>query len=94
MTTALLRRLPKRHNAMLAMLLAAAFSAHADNHVSADAAYPGTIVLHVDATNTAQQIFSMHETIPAAPGKLTLLFPEWVPGNHGPSAPQIGRAHV
>src|SRR5476649_1898888 len=93
MTAALLRRLPtttfKRRNAALSLLLAAAFGAQADSHVAppADAVYPGTIVLNVDATNTAQQIFSMHETIPAAPGKLTLLFPQWVPGNHGPSAP-------
>ena len=93
MTAALLRRLPtttfKRRNAALSLLLAAAFGAQADSHVAppANAVYPGTIVLNVDATNTAQQIFSMHETIPAAPGKLTLLFPQWVPGNHGPSAP-------
>ncbi|WP_296000380.1 M61 family metallopeptidase [Rugamonas sp.] len=70
----------------MAALLAAAFQAHAATP-PADAAYPGTIVLNVDATNTAQQIFTVHETIPAVPGKLTLLHPQWVPGNHGPSSP-------
>ncbi|MEG0881277.1 MAG: peptidase M61, partial [Janthinobacterium sp.] len=45
------------------------------------------IVLHVDASNVAQQLFSIRASIPAAPGKLTLLYPQWVPGNHGPSGP-------
>lgn len=52
-----------------------------------DEAYPGTIKLHVDATNVAQRIFSVRATIPAGPGPLTLLFPEWLPGNHAPRGP-------
>ena len=57
--------------------------------IGAQAASPGTapIVLHVDASNVAQQLFSIRESIPSAPGKLTLLYPQWVPGNHGPSGP-------
>jgi predicted metalloprotease with PDZ domain len=68
---------------LLATLLACAYPAHADS--ISDQPYPGTIVLKVDATNTAQQIFQVRETIPAQPGKLTLLYPQWVVGNHGPS---------
>lgn len=49
-----------------------------------DIAYPGTIKLHVDATNTAQRIFNIRETVPASPGPLTLLFPQWLPANHAP----------
>ncbi len=49
-----------------------------------DEAYPGTIKLHVDATNTAQRIFSVRQTIPASPGPMTLLFPQWLPANHAP----------
>lgn len=67
--------------AVLAAVLATAFSAQA----ASDSPYPGTIVLNVDATNTAQQIFRVRESIPARPGKLTLLYPQWIPGNHGPS---------
>jgi predicted metalloprotease with PDZ domain len=67
--------------AVLAALLATAFSAHA----ASDQPYPGTIVLKVDASNTAQNIFRIRESIPAKPGKLTLLYPQWIPGNHGPS---------
>ncbi len=50
-------------------------------------AYPGTMVLTVDASNVAQQIFRIHESLPVQAGKLTLLYPQWVPGNHGPSGP-------
>ncbi|MET0370066.1 MAG: peptidase M61 [Sphingobium sp.] len=50
-----------------------------------DMPYPGTIRLEVDATDTVQRIFRVKETIPvAAPGPLTLLLPEWLPGNHAP----------
>ncbi len=69
--------------AALAVLLATAFSAQAE--AISEQPYPGTIVLKVDATNTAQQIFRVRESIPAKPGKLTLLYPQWIPANHGPS---------
>ncbi|QHL91734.1 peptidase M61 [Sphingomonas changnyeongensis] len=50
-----------------------------------DIAYPGTIRLDVDATDTARGIFRVRERIPvAAPGPMTLLFPKWLQGNHAP----------
>ncbi len=49
-----------------------------------DVPYPGTIQLHVDASDTSQGIFQVHEEIPVSPGELTLLYPKWVPGGHGP----------
>ena len=52
-----------------------------------DLAYPGTITLHVDASDTRQGIFRAHESIPVQPGKLTLLYPQWIPGTHSPSGP-------
>jgi len=55
--------------------------------VPKDTPYPGTIAIHVDASDTRQGIFRVHETIPVEPGKLTLLYPEWIPGNHSPSGP-------
>src|SRR5580700_11256534 len=52
-----------------------------------DLPYPGTIGLTVDASNIAQNIFTVHESIPVARGAgLTLLYPEWRPGNHSPTA--------
>ncbi|MTW02907.1 peptidase M61 [Duganella ginsengisoli] len=64
-------------------------AAHAADTIPApaDQPYPGAIVLNVDASNTSQQIFRIKESIPAKPGKLTLLYPQWIPANHGPSGP-------
>ncbi|HEY5337575.1 MAG TPA: hypothetical protein VIJ85_05180, partial [Rhizomicrobium sp.] len=50
-----------------------------------DIAYPGTIKLAVDATDTTQGIFRVHETIPVKAGALILLYPKWLPGNHAPN---------
>lgn len=52
-----------------------------------DIAYPGTLRLHVDATNIAQRIFTVRATIPASPGPMTLLYPQWLPANHAPRGP-------
>lgn len=55
-----------------------------------DIAYPGTMTLTVDARDHDQGIFRVTQTIPVAPtvatgaGHLTLLYPEWLPGNHAP----------
>ncbi len=53
-----------------------------------DVAYPGTIALTVDATDTARGIFRVREAIPVAQaGRMTLLYPQWLPGNHAPRGP-------
>jgi len=50
-----------------------------------DVAFPGVLKLEVDATDTQRRIFEVRETIPVVkPGPTTLLFPAWIPGNHGP----------
>jgi len=61
----------------------------ADAHIvpPTDTPYAGTIKIHVDASDTAQGIFRVHETIPVQPGELTLLYPKWIPGNHSPTGP-------
>ncbi len=54
--------------------------------VAADTPYPGVIRLDVDATETQRGIFRVKETLPVAKaGPLTLLYPEWLPGNHSPT---------
>ena len=51
-----------------------------------DVPYPGHIAMAVDTSNVAQGIFAVHEDIPVTPGaRMTLLYPEWRPGNHSPS---------
>lgn len=50
-----------------------------------DVAYPGTMVLKVDATDLDQNIFKVEQTIPVTgAGSMVLLFPKWLPGAHSP----------
>ena len=52
-----------------------------------DVPWPGRIVLDVDASDVEHGIFHVRESIPVTrAGRLTLLFPTWVPGNHAPTA--------
>jgi len=46
-----------------------------------------TVTLSVDATTAARKIFHAQLTIPASPGTLTLYYPKWIPGEHGPTGP-------
>jgi predicted metalloprotease with PDZ domain len=50
-----------------------------------DKPYPGRLLLSVDVSDVAQRIFRVHEVIPAGPGPLSLLYPKWIPGEHGPT---------
>ena len=43
------------------------------------------IVLNVDASNVTQGVVHVRETLPVEPGPLTLYFPKWIPGEHGPT---------
>ncbi|MGB6452718.1 MAG: hypothetical protein WBE92_18360 [Steroidobacteraceae bacterium] len=47
----------------------------------------GALKISVDAPDTVHRIFRVHEVIPAAPGPLTLLYPQWIPGTHSPTGP-------
>jgi predicted metalloprotease with PDZ domain len=46
-----------------------------------------SIRLNVDLTDAPRNIFHAQLSIPAKPGAMTLVFPEWIPGNHRPSGP-------
>lgn len=53
-----------------------------------DVPYPGVIELHVDATDVDRRVFRVKEILPvAAPGRTTLLYPKWLPGNHSTTGP-------
>ncbi|HEY1755759.1 MAG TPA: hypothetical protein VGG72_10215 [Bryobacteraceae bacterium] len=47
------------------------------------------IQLHVDASDAPRRIFHVQMTMPAQPGPMTLLYPQWIPGEHGPTGPVI-----
>lgn len=55
-----------------------------------DVPWPGgAITLDIDVTDHLRGIARVTETIPLAEGtrKVTLLYPEWLPGNHAPTGP-------
>jgi predicted metalloprotease with PDZ domain len=45
------------------------------------------IELSVDATDAARKLLHAKMRIPASPGALTLVYPKWLPGEHGPTGP-------
>ena len=45
------------------------------------------ISLTVDATQTQKKILHAHLVMPVKPGPLTLYYPKWIPGEHGPDGP-------
>lgn len=45
------------------------------------------IQLEVDAQDAPRHLIHVRETIPVTAGPLTLLYPQWIPGEHGPTGP-------
>jgi len=43
--------------------------------------------LEVDAREAPRRVLHARLTIPVAPGPLTLVYPKWLPGTHGPTGP-------
>src|SRR6516162_9709748 len=46
-----------------------------------------SIQLNVDAREISRRVLHAQLEIPAAPGPLTLVYPKWIPGEHGPTGP-------
>ena len=63
------------------------FTAIAEVPAPQNVPFQGTLKISVDATDVAHRIFRVHETLPVSAGKLTLLYPSWLPGHHSPSGP-------
>jgi hypothetical protein len=53
---------------------------------------PAPIWLSVDASDAARNILHSRLVIPARPGRLTLVYPKWIPGEHGPTGPIVDLA--
>ena len=45
------------------------------------------VALHVDAGDVSRKLLHARLTIPVEPGTLTLCYPKWIPGTHGPTGP-------
>jgi predicted metalloprotease with PDZ domain len=47
----------------------------------------GPIHVTVDVTDAPRKILHAQLSIPVKPGELTLVYPKWIPGEHGPTGP-------
>ncbi len=45
------------------------------------------ITLNVDLTDAPRKILHATEVMPVTPGPLTVVYPKWIPGEHGPTGP-------
>src|SRR5215813_8498954 len=45
------------------------------------------VKVRVDATDAPRRLFHVQMSMPAKTGPMTLLYPEWIPGEHGPTGP-------
>src|SRR5437870_4964280 len=74
----------------LALGLCLILSLHAQQRTATRrerAASTAPITLTVDATDAPRGLFHAHLVIPVTPGALTLYYPKWIPGEHGPTGP-------
>jgi hypothetical protein len=71
-------------------------TAAAGTAVRAQTSVSPAVVLAVDERQAARRIAFVHEDIAAAPGSLTLAYPRWIPGEHGPTGPiqQVGNLRI
>ena len=54
---------------------------------AAAVAQTAPITLSVDLTDAPRKILHATEVMPVSPGPLTVVYPEWIPGEHGPTGP-------
>jgi predicted metalloprotease with PDZ domain len=76
-------RKPRPVLSVFAVTLALAMGA------TAAGAQTAPITLSLDASQVGQRILHVSSEIPVAPGPLTLLYPKWIPGEHGPTGPVV-----
>ena len=67
---------------ILAMLIALSFE-----RVAFAQEPPAVIDIHVDLSDAPRRIFHARLSVSVQPGSLTLLYPKWLPGEHGPTGP-------
>src|ERR1700761_3393167 len=47
------------------------------------------IPIRIDASDAGRRLFHVKMTLPVKSGPTTLLYPEWIPGEHGPTGPVL-----
>jgi len=74
---------------LVVALLAIARPAFAQSFTPAQslATEQNPMMLVVDARHVTRGVLFVHETMPVESGKFTIDYPQWVPGEHGPTGP-------
>ncbi len=73
--------------AIAAVFLAQPASAQSFTPAASLATEQNPMTLVVDARQVAHGVLFVHETMPVQSGTFTIDYPQWVPGEHGPSGP-------
>jgi len=77
-----MRTLPARAAIFLATVtLLVGLTANAQEQTGRD------VTIELDATEAPRKVLHARLVVPASPGRLTLLYPKWIPGEHGPTGP-------
>ncbi|MFZ0278960.1 MAG: M61 family peptidase [Candidatus Sulfotelmatobacter sp.] len=73
---------PCRIRSLVLILIASVLALAASSALAEEA-----ISVTVDATRTQEKLLHAHLVMPVKPGPLTLYYPKWIPGEHGPDGP-------
>src|SRR5690348_11799645 len=49
-----------------------------------------SMTVDVDARDVSRRVLHVHNVVAVTPGALTLHYPKWIPGEHGPTGPIDG----
>src|SRR5689334_15059319 len=80
----------QKHNSLLFIFLLIASAVFAQlPPINSPQSYPGTISVSVDASAAPTKLFHAKLSIPVKPGPMVLLYPKWIPGEHGPTGPVV-----
>jgi predicted metalloprotease with PDZ domain len=77
----------RRSSLLLLLYLCIPLAPTAPAAAQAQRPTPRVIELAVDARDVARKLLHAQMRIPASPGALTLVYPKWLPGEHGPTGP-------
>src|SRR5215472_7002676 len=72
---------------VLALAITSGFAQKGKSTAANASAPVAPIKLSVDATHAPEKILRSTMQIPVKPGPLTLVYPKWIPGEHGPTGP-------
>ncbi|HVW69645.1 MAG TPA: PDZ domain-containing protein [Steroidobacteraceae bacterium] len=79
--------LNSRRHVRLAARLASLLALGWLTGAQADTPPSGTTLVDVDAREASRGVMKVHLRLPVSPGPLTLVYPKWLPGRHGPEGP-------